>query len=269
MTRLDSELVRRSLAQSRERAKEYILGGLVEVNGRAAQKPSEAVSEEDKIAVVGETLKYVGRGGLKLERAISAFGLDLRGLVCLDIGASTGGFTDCMLQSGAKKVYAVDVGHDQLAEKLRADGRVVSLEGVNVKDISPEMFGEPIDFVCADLSFISSRFAAEAAKRVLDIGKSAVLLIKPQFEAGKKNLSKGGIVKSPKVRIEVLKSLCGYYSSIGFEVKDIIPSPIKGGDGNIEFLACLVKQNGFTAQPKDFDVICERAESLLKGAAEI
>ena len=259
MVRLDSELVRRGLAKSRERAKEHILRSEVSVNGRIASKPSENVSEADEIAVLGESLRYVGRGGLKMEGAIESFGLDLNGLTCLDIGASTGGFTDCMLQHGAKKVFAADVGHGQLAEKLCRDSRVVSLEGVNVKDITPEMLGEKIDFVSADLSFISVRYALDSAGRILGPGGQAVLLIKPQFEAGKKNISKGGIVKDRAVHLEVLSSLCGCFCSSCFEIKGLIPSPIKGGDGNIEYLVYLIKRSSPTAVNIDCRSVVEAA----------
>lgn len=259
MNRLDAELVKRGLATSRERAKEYISAGYVSVNGNVAEKPSEKVSDGDDIKITGETLKYVGRGGLKLERALSEFKIDLRGLTCLDIGASTGGFTDCMLKSGAKKVYAVDVGHDQLAKPLREDSRVVNIEGVNAKDISPEMFDDPIDFVSADLSFISARFAADAAKAVLPLSSHAVVLIKPQFEAGRQNLSKGGIVRSLSAHVSVLSELCGYFSSLGFEVSGLIPSPIKGGDGNAEYLAHLINRGAAALCDFDFKKIAARA----------
>ena len=259
--RLDAELVRRRLATSRERAKEYIQSGAVTVNGIPAKKPSDTVSEGDDIKLIGETLKYVGRGGLKLEGAVNAFAIDLSGKTCLDIGASTGGFTDCMLQHGAQKVFAVDVGHGQLAEKLRSDDRVVNIEGVNVKDLTHELITEPIDFISADLSFISVRYAADAAKLMLKSDGEAVLLIKPQFEAGRKNLSKNGIVRDSKVHADVLESLCGYFQSIGLAVKGVVPSPIKGGDGNIEYLAHLVKSGTFTSHKIDYKRIVQSAFS--------
>ncbi len=246
MLRLDAELVRRGLAQSRERAKEYITGGIVTVNGAAVFKPSADVSESDDIAVTGETLKYVGRGGLKLEGALKTFGIDVKGKVCLDIGASTGGFTDCLLQNGAAKVYAVDVGHGQLAQKLLEERRVVNIEGVNVKDFTPDMLPERPDFVCADISFISCRYAAIAASAVLKDGGEAVILVKPQFEAGRQHISKGGIVKDEKVRKKVLDELCGFFETVGFDVVGTVTSPIKGGGGNTEYLAYLVKQHSFT-----------------------
>lgn len=259
--RLDAELVRRGLATGRERAKEYIQSGSVAVNGVPAKKPSETVSECDDIKLVGETMKYVGRGGLKLEGALNAFSIDLHGKICLDIGASTGGFTDCMLQNGAQKVYAVDVGHGQLAEKLKSDSRVVNIEGVNVKDLTSDLISEAIDFVCADLSFISVRYAADAAKLMLSDGGESVLLIKPQFEAGRRNLSKTGIVRDKKVHADVLESLCGYFRSLGFTVNGVVVSPIKGGDGNIEYLVHLVKSKVFTSDNIDYKAIVSSAFS--------
>lgn len=252
MSRLDAELVRRGLAQSRERAKEYIASEKVTVNGTIAKKPSESVSESDKIELSGETLKYVGRGGLKLEKAMLHFNIDVAEKICLDIGASTGGFTDCLLQFGAKTVYAVDVGHGQLAEKLRNDPRVINIEGKNVRDIKASDFACSVDFVCADLSFISVKYAADAAARVLDIGGRAVLLIKPQFEAGKKFISKGGIVRDSKVRAKVLEETCRYITSLNFEILGLVPSPIKGGDGNTEYLIYIVKRDRFTPYDADF-----------------
>lgn len=263
--RLDAELVARGLATSRERAKEYILAGMVNVNGKAAEKPSCTVYNDDKLEIIGETLKFVGRGGLKLEGAIKAFGLNLNGRTCLDIGASTGGFTDCMLQNGAKKVYAADVGHDQLAESLRADPRVVNLEGVNVKTLTPDLFAEQIDFVTADLSFISVRFAADASSEILADGGEAVFLIKPQFEAGRSRIAKGGIVKDKAAHIEVLRTLCEHFTKLGFSIEGIVPSPIRGGDGNIEYLAHLVKQLSFTPRIIDCKEVCELAFRSLKG----
>ena len=264
MSRLDSELVGRGLVGSRERAKEYIISGQVFVNSTAAKKPSMEVASSDEIEIRGETLKYVGRGGLKLESAIKAFNIEISGLVCLDIGASTGGFTDCMLQNGAKKVLAVDVGHGQLAEKLSNDCRVVSMEGVNVKDLTADMLTEPIDFAASDLSFISARFAAYTLKDILPDGKSAVLLIKPQFEAGRQYLSRSGIVKDKKAHISVLKELCAEFESLGFNVLGLMPSPISGVDGNIEYLIHLVKYNDFTHRDFDFSAIVDAAFKQVK-----
>ncbi len=259
MPRLDQETVRRGICPSRERAKEYITSGQVSVNGVEIKKPSFEVSETDIIVLSGETLKYVGRGGLKLEKALKSFEIDASGLICLDIGASTGGFTDCLLQNGAKKVYAADVGRGQLSKKLLNDKRVVNMEGVNVKDLSAAMFDEKIDFAVSDLSFISSRFSAEAIKRILTEGSGAAILIKPQFEAGKKYLGKSGIVKDRNAHEDVLKSLCAYYKSIGLSVRGLIPSPITGGDGNIEYLAHLVKSESFTDIDIDYRALVDTA----------
>ena len=243
MIRLDSELVMRRLAPGRERAKEYIKSGKVSVNGVVQLKPSFEVLEDDAIICTAEE-KYVGRGGLKLEKAMKFFDLSLSDAVCVDLGASTGGFTDCMLQNGAKKVYSIDVGHGQLAKKLIDDSRVVNIEGVNVKDVTPDTIGGVTpDFVCADLSFISARYPAHAAYRLLGAGGRAVMLIKPQFEAGQHNISKGGIVKDKEVHKSVLSDTVNYISGIGFSVRSITFSPIRGGDGNIEYLALVVKES--------------------------
>ncbi len=261
LNRVDAEMVNRGIAQSRERAKEYIQKGYVFVNGIAVVKPSASVSDADEISIIGETLKYVGRGGLKVEAAIREFSLDINGFVCVDLGASTGGFTDCMLQNGAKKVYAIDVGHNQLADKLVSDTRVVNLEGLNVKDVDSNTVSEGIDLVCADLSFISCRYAIDAAKELLSENGIAVILIKPQFEAGKANISKGGIVKDKKAHTSVLSEIHEYISNAGFKLVDLIPSPIKGGDGNIEYLAHIVKRNDFTTNFIDYKAIIDNAFS--------
>lgn len=261
--RLDSALVIKGLATGREKAKEYIKSGKVLVNGISVTKPSADVSCDDDISICGETLKYVGRGGLKLEGAIAEFNLKLDGFVCADLGASTGGFTDCMLQNGAKKVYAVDVGHGQLANKLASDERVINIEGMNVKDVDENAF-ESVDFVCADLSFISCRYAADAAAKILKNNSQAVLLIKPQFEVGKQGLSKGGIVKNKKLHIKTLESLCLYFKSIGLAVAKLTHSPIKGGDGNIEYLVLLVKDSNFTQVSFDYSNIVDRAFTFHK-----
>lgn len=260
-SRLDIKLVDLGLATSRERAKEYVLSGSVFVNGEIAKKASQNVFNEDKIEINGETLKYVGRGGLKIEEAIKSFSLDLVGKVCVDLGASTGGFTDCMLQNGASLVFAIDVGHNQLAKKLLDDKRVVNMEGINVKDLVLDSLSEKPSFAASDLSFISCKFAIDAMSRILSTGDKGVILIKPQFEAGKKNLSKGGIVKDKKVHINVLQDICLYASSKGFIVEGLIPSPIKGGDGNVEYLCILVKSNDFTQKLFNYNEIVLKAFS--------
>ncbi len=243
MPRLDYYLTSNGYFSSRERAKEAIKSGSISVNGKVCTKPALEVSESDTVNFTGTQLKYVGRGGLKLEAAINSFDIKLDGLICADLGASTGGFTDCMLQNGADKVYSIDVGHGQLSEKLLLDNRVINIEGVNVKDVTIDTTGETLDFVTADLSFISVKFAISAAAKILKESGKAVFLIKPQFEAGKAAIGKGGIVKDRSVHFKVLEDIYGFLISNGFEVAGIIPSPIKGGDGNIEYLAYCIRQS--------------------------
>lgn len=261
MPRLDYYLTSNGYFSSRERAKEAIKSGQISVNGKVCSKPALEVSGTDKIDFLGSKLKYVGRGELKLEEAVNAFGIELSGLTCADLGASTGGFTDCMLQNGAEKVYSIDVGHGQLAEKLLDDERVVNIEGVNVKDVSISTTGEAVDFVTADLSFISVKFAISAAVKILKSSGEAVFLIKPQFEAGREAVGKGGIVKSKSTHMRVLEDIYGYLVLNGFEVAGIVPSPIKGGDGNIEYLAYCTRNHGSSMAP-DFAEIVNKAFSI-------
>lgn len=242
MERLDSTLVNRKLAPSRERAKELILAGQVLVNGRPAKKPSEQVFDEDNIEITGELLQYVSRGGLKLEKAIKAFDISVNGFVCCDIGASTGGFTDCLLQCGAAKVFSVDVGTAQLADKLRNDDRVVSIENLNARFLTlGDIQNTPVDFVCADTSFISLKLIIPPIFGILKDGGTAVLLIKPQFEAGKKDVGKKGVVKDKKVHERVVKEIREFAEGNGFDTLGICESPIKGPEGNIEFLIYFKK----------------------------
>lgn len=261
MPRLDIELITRKIAPSREKAKQYIQSGKILVDGKIVTKPSQSADETNSISFIGESEKYVGRGGLKLEKAIAEFKIDLSHRICLDLGASTGGFTDCMLQNGADKVYAVDVGHGQLAKKLLEDSRVVNLEGVNVKDLSMDMIDDLPSFASADLSFISLRYGAEAAFKLLTYGAEAVFLIKPQFEAGKANIAKGGIVKDKKVHISVLSSVTDSLCEMGFSVAGLIPSPIRGGHGNIEYLVRCVKADTITKESFDYSKIVSMAFS--------
>lgn len=261
MQRLDTLLVCKGIAKSRERAKEYIKSGKILVNGKLAAKPSEEAAADAEISYLGDGEKYVGRGGYKLEKALSYFDIDISGCVCVDIGASTGGFTDCMLQNGAKKAYAVDVGHGQLAKKLLDDERVVNIEGVNVKDLTDEIIPEAIDFACADLSFISCIYAAEAAYRLLKLGGKAVILIKPQFEAGKAAISKGGIVKDIKAHIRVLSSITDEISKLGFSILGLTDSPIRGGDGNVEYLIYLEKAEVPVGKAFDYAAIASQGFS--------
>lgn len=257
MARLDSELVARGIARSRERAKEMIAAGNVTVNGMTAKKASDNVSENDDIRSC-EQEKYVGRGALKLEKAAEEFGLDLTGKVCLDIGASTGGFTDLMLKNGASHVFAVDVGHGQLAEALCRDERVTNMEGTDIRNITAEDIGGQVDFICVDVSFISLTKILPKVHELLKDGASASVLIKPQFEAGKHDIGKRGIVKDRKVHIRVLGEIDSFASSIGFICEKYTFSPVKGGSGNIEYLVKLCKKSG-TPVMHDFKALVESA----------
>lgn len=243
MARLDSELVARGLSRSRERAKEMIRSGSVTVNGRTAKKPSDEVMDSDVIASSVKE-EYVGRGALKLEKAVSEFSIDLKGMVCLDIGASTGGFTDLMLQNGAKKVYAVDVGHGQLAPTLAADSRVVNMEGTDIRNVFAEDIGGQADFISVDVSFISLTKILPKMYELLRDGACCAVLIKPQFEAGKSDIGKKGIVKDRKVHMRVLSEIDSFALYVGFITEKYTFSPVKGGSGNIEYLALLRKRSG-------------------------
>ncbi len=229
-------MAERGIARSRTAAGTLIKAGCVFVNGSAAEKPSLSVGENDKIEVRGaeSVLKYVGRGGFKLERAIENFGITLDGRCCLDVGASTGGFTDCMLRYGARKVFAVDVGHGQLSEKLRGDPRVVSLEGLDIRSAGGEI-SEPADFIGIDVSFISLRLILPEIVRFAAENAECAALIKPQFECGRKRC-KNGVVRDERVRGQVVEEITGFARELGFEEIGVIPSPITGGDGNAEFL---------------------------------
>lgn len=243
VVRLDSLIVQKKTISSREKAKQHILSGLVTVNGVVCKKPSQQVDENADILISGEILKYVGRGGLKLEKAIDYFKLNLKDRICADIGASTGGFTDCMLQNGAKKVYAVDVGHEQLALKLQEDKRVVNLEGVNVRYLTDEQINEKLDFISVDVSFISLTLILPVLKQFLADNGEVVCLIKPQFEAGKSQVGKKGVVKSQSAHIEVLNKIISFVEEQNFNIKYLTYSPIKGSEGNIEYLIYLKNED--------------------------
>ena len=217
--------------------RDRIKQGSVEVNGRICTKPSFTVGDGDNVKIIGELPKYVGRGGLKLEKALAHYRLHLDGTVCIDIGASTGGFTDCMLQNGAAKVYSVDVGTDQLDEKLRNDSRVISMEKTDIRNCVGTL--PQVDFISIDVSFISLKLVLPSAFALLKDGGECVALIKPQFEAGKAHLSKNGIVRDTKVHKKVCDNIAEFASAVGFERSEIIPSPITGGDGNTEYLIYL------------------------------
>lgn len=250
--RLDVYLTERGLVKSRERAKELIKAGQVLVDGKAVTKPACETGESPDIKIIGEQIKYVGRGGLKLEKAVSEFGIDLNGRVCIDIGASTGGFTDCMLQNGAAYVYAVDVGHGQLDEKLATDVRVLNMGGTNIKNLSAEAFPKNPDFISADVSFVSIKQILPKIRELLPENGEAAVLIKPQFEAGRANIGKNGIVKDRKVHERVLEDIISFCFSVGLPAEKVTHSPISGGDGNIEYLAYL-KASGVQAVQHDFD----------------
>lgn len=261
MARLDAELVARGVARSRQRAKEMIESGSVTVNGIAAKKASADVAASDVIES-SETELYVGRGALKLEKACIGFGIELTDKVCIDIGASTGGFTDYMLQNGAAKVYAVDVGHGQLAESLRRDGRVVNLEGTDIRSVTVESIGQYADFISVDVSFISlGKILTKVSELLRENGEAAVL-IKPQFEAGKKDVGKNGIVRDKKVHERVLRQTDAYCAAAGLYAVDYTYSPVKGGSGNIEYLVHL-RKCGNSPQIRDFLRLAEEAFSKL------
>ena len=242
--RLDVLLVKRNLAESREKAKALIMSGIVYVNGQKEDKAGTTFEETVPIEVRGSTLKYVSRGGLKLEKAMDRFGVRLDGKICMDVGASTGGFTDCMLQNGAVKVYSVDVGHGQLAWKLRNDERVVCMEKTNVRYVTPEDIADPIGFASIDVSFISLTKVLGPVKALLEDNGQIVCLIKPQFEAGREKVGKKGVVREPAVHLEVIDMVIDYALSIGFEALNLEFSPIKGPEGNIEYLLYLEASRG-------------------------
>ncbi len=235
-TRLDVLLTDRGLAPSRERAKALIMAGTVYIGGVKAEKAGDMVPEDAAVEVRGEAIPYVSRGGLKLQKAIKAHQLDLTGAVCADIGASTGGFTDCMLQHGAKRVYAIDVGYGQLAWKLRTDERVVNLERTNIRYVTEEQIPELLDFGSIDVSFISLTLVLPVLYRLLRDGGEGICLVKPQFEAGKGKVGKKGVVREPEIHLEVLKKIFAFCGEVGLSVKGIHFSPIKGPEGNIEYL---------------------------------
>lgn len=237
--RLDAELVSRGIIQSRERAKAEIMAGKVYVNGQKADKAGELVTPADNIEFRGEQLKYVSRGGLKLEKAMELYGFRLDGKVCMDVGASTGGFTDCMLQSGASKVYSVDVGYGQLAWNLRQSEKVVNLERTNIRYITKEQVPDTVDFVSIDVSFISLGLVIPVLPPLLADDAIMVCLVKPQFEAGREKVGKHGVVRDPATHIEVLERAVSFAKKSGFGIVGIEFSPIKGPQGNIEYLMVL------------------------------
>lgn len=239
--RLDVAVFERGFAETREKAKAMIMAGSVYLNGQKALKGGVNVKETDVIEVRGAVNPFVSRGGLKLNKAVSSFGLDLNGCICMDIGASTGGFTDCMLTNGAKKVYAIDVGYGQLAWKLRCDERVVNLERTNFRYVTRELVPDEVDFASVDVSFISLKLILPVMHTLLRNGGRSVCLIKPQFEAGKENIGKKGVVRDKSVHEDVVRRITEFASENGFKVIDVDFSPIKGPEGNIEYLMYIEK----------------------------
>ncbi len=241
--RLDILVFERGITQSREKAKAVIMSGEIYVDNQKADKCGQAYDENVKIEFRGKSPKYVSRGGLKLEKAIKNFKLDLSGKITMDIGASTGGFTDCMLQNGAKKVYSIDVGYGQLAWKLRNDSRVVNLERTNMRNVTKAQVPDEIDFFSIDVSFISLKLLLPVARNLLSENAEAVCLIKPQFEAGREKVGKKGVVRDPEVHIEVVENIYNFCLENGYSVLNLDFSPIKGPEGNIEYLIHLKKSD--------------------------
>ena len=254
--RLDVLLVKRNLAESREKAKAIIMSGNVYVEGQREDKAGTTFSDEVQIEIKGKTLPYVSRGGLKLEKALANFDVTVEGKVCTDVGSSTGGFTDCMLQNGAAKVYAVDVGTNQLAWKLRQDERVVSMEKTNIRYLTRDQIDDDIQFASVDVSFISLTKVLGPARALLAEDAQMVCLIKPQFEAGKEKVGKKGVVREKSVHEEVIVNVMAFAKSIGFEVLNLDYSPIKGPEGNIEYLMQIKK-----AALEEVAKICEEVSA--------
>ena len=261
--RLDILLVNRGLAPSREQAKRTIMEGNVFVNGEREDKAGSTFKEDAVIEVRGKELKYVSRGGLKLEKAMEVFPVKLDGKICMDIGASTGGFTDCMLQNGAVKVYAVDVGYGQLAWKLRSDERVVCMEKTNFRYVTKEQIPEDIDFASVDVSFISLSKILPAAYPLLKEDGEMVCLIKPQFEAGRENVGKKGVVRDPEIHISVIESVFGYATENCFYVRGLDYSPVRGPEGNIEYLMHISKTEDAQAKLPEIKDVVAAAHATL------
>lgn len=247
--RLDQYLVQHGLTQSRERAKALIMSGIVFVNEQKVDKAGEMIKEDAKVEVRGHDIGYVSRGGLKLEKAMACFPITLEDDICMDIGSSTGGFTDCMLQNGAKKVYSVDVGHGQLAWKLRQDERVVCMEKTNFRYLTRDQIADDLDFASVDVSFISLTKILLPAWRLLKCGGQMVCLIKPQFEAGREKVGKKGVVRDPAVHREVIAKVMDFATLLHFSVLGLTWSPIKGPEGNIEYLIFIQKEE----QPEAYE----------------
>lgn len=261
--RLDVLLTEQGLAESRAKAQALIMSGLVYVDGQKVDKPGFSVEASQNVELRGAGCPYVSRGGLKLEKALRDFGVDPTGFVCSDSGASTGGFTDCLLQQGASKVFAIDVGYGQLAWKIRNDPRVVCMERTNIRNVTLDELGEPLDLSVVDVSFISLKLVLPVIYDLLKPEGQVLCLIKPQFEAGKEKVGKKGVVRDPSVHREVLENFLAVAGEIGFTLRNLTFSPVKGPEGNIEFLAHLSK-NACTPFAPDLSVIVSAAHEELK-----
>ena len=261
--RLDVLLVEQGLADSREKAKAIIMSGIVYVDNNKEDKAGTIFEETARIEVRGNTLKYVSRGGLKLEKAMNNFGVTLEGKVCMDVGASTGGFTDCMLQNGAVKVYSVDVGHGQLAWKLRNDERVVCMEKTNIRYVTPDDIDDVIEFASIDVSFISLTKVLPVVRELMTPGGEIVCLIKPQFEAGREKVGKKGVVRELSTHIEVVQMIVDYARANGFRTLHLSYSPIKGPEGNIEYLLHITKDESRENEEFDIRALVEESHSAL------
>ena len=261
--RLDVLLVKKGLAESREKAKAIIMSGIVYVDNNKEDKAGQTFNEDALIEVRGNTLRYVSRGGLKLEKAMNCFGVTLEGKIAMDVGASTGGFTDCMLQNGAVKVYSVDVGHGQLAWKLRNDERVVCMEKTNIRYVTPDDVADKIDFASIDVSFISLKKVLPAFYDLLtDVGE-VVCLIKPQFEAGREKVGKKGVVREQSVHVEVVDMIVSFAREMGFVTLDLSYSPIKGPEGNIEYLLYITKDTSREGREFDINALVKESHEKL------
>lgn len=260
--RLDQLVFDLGLTESRERAKTTIMSGLVFVDGQRADKPGMQVSPDAKVEVRGNALPYVSRGGFKLEKALKVFPIDVKGKVCIDCGASTGGFTDVLLKNGAAKVYSVDVGYGQLAWSLRQDERVISMERTNIRYITDEQIPEPLDLAVMDVSFISIKLVLPAVCMLLKDGADFVCLIKPQFEAGRDEVGKKGVVRDKGVHLRVIESILNFVPEIGMTVMGLDYSPIKGPEGNIEYL-CHLKKGSYDVPPIDPEAVVEASHEVL------
>ena len=260
--RLDVLLVERLYADTRSKAQAIIMSGNVYVNGQKADKAGTSFEETVDIEVRGAVCPYVSRGGLKLEKALRDFGVDVNGFVCSDSGASTGGFTDCLLQQGAKKVFAIDVGYGQLDWKIRSDERVVVMERTNIRYVTPEDLGEPLDLSVIDVSFIGLEIVLPTIKTLLKPSGQVLCLIKPQFEAGKENVGKKGVVREPKIHQMVLDNFVSLVDGLGFKILGLTFSPVKGPEGNIEFLGHLTLDEVEGIRPDTAQVVADAHKTL-------